>query len=176
MTTNDLRPGCFGSALIYRAGAEECVRCAHGPECAQTVAQRIPSVTQTLLRLDTKFKMDRARPTARWMKAKMREQVRQTAKADAHAQAILDGLSAAGVNVYHLRHKTNPMQSGSPLHLIFEAMLRYSTFKPRDLFEAIIEQNPRLKRGQLQGLIKNTCNALLLAGVLKKERGVLCLT
>jgi hypothetical protein len=39
--TLDLRPGCFGFALAYRAEAAECISCPFSAECAQISAEQL---------------------------------------------------------------------------------------------------------------------------------------
>lgn len=98
------------------------------------------------------------------------------AKTDNTPRALLEGWSARGVNVYHLKHRTNPLEPGPMLHSVFASMIANDAFKPRDIVEDIRGSNPKIDRAKLTALVKNTCDALLLAGILKKEKGVLCLS
>lgn len=139
------------------------------------VLQRIPSVFRMVRGLDTRFQSERTGPVAAWIKSKMTAAAPK--RVNPRPAATLEGWKRAGVNVYHLKHARNPMAPGSMLHAIFASILKAGPFKTRDIVEEIRAAHPKTTKAAMTALVKNTCDALLLAGILKKEnRGVLCLS
>lgn len=174
MTITALQPGCFGSALFFNVNAPECVSCPNAGECAPLVQTNQGVALGMVERLDQKFASERAPAVKRWfVRSHLPDVTRQ--RSSKRASALLTAWSDSGVNVYHLKHGTNPVeQSGSFLQELFAFMIEAKTFKSIDAVEHLRTMRDETKAA-LTRQVKEVCDALLHAGVLRKEKHVLCL-
>ena len=125
--------------------------------------------------MDALFSLQSAPQVAKWFSGRL---IRNTAqeRSSKLKTDFLDKLSADGVNVYHLRHGTNPVEdTGTLLHDLFAFLLEVGPFKPRDAVEHLRPLHASESKASIERLVKQVTEALVHAGVLKKEKHVLCL-
>lgn len=171
-----MRPGCWGSAVIYRVGSDECGRCSYLKTCAVAVRASESVVKDTILKMDTLFSTSTFPAVERWFAARWKEPVVDNSAHD-RIKHTMEAWRRAGLNVFHLKEKSNPVKNGSHLyHSLFQFMLDEGPFKPRDLVEHLRETHHMQSKAQVERIVKNACDALVSLGVLKKDgRSILCL-
>lgn len=178
MTINALPPGCFGSAILYRASAEECSMCGHAQGCARSVKEREETVLLTVGRFDRLFALERFQTVGKWFADRWKIKREDDTKR-AKAIQLLASWKALGVNVYEIRHRSNPAPASEPhLRAGFAAVIsNLAGFKRGDIVEEITARaDLNLTKNGAKRFVDQICDALLEAGVLKTEsRGILCL-
>jgi hypothetical protein len=178
MTNQSLHfaPGCYGSAVMYRLTASECVACEFASSCADVVREIEPEALQFASRLGNLLGSSRTLEIAKWWNGRWK--VPKTAqRASDRSADTLKRWADLGLNAHLLRHKINPLKSSQDqvLYEAFKFMLTERAFKPRDVVEHLRDSIPEKSKASLTRDVKNTCDALLSLGVIKKEGHVLCL-
>lgn len=173
MTSNRLHQGCFGSALFFDVNSPECQVCRELSDCGQASLAKKPVVLAMVASLDTVFSSEKLADAKKWF-ARSHIQNHAKQRSESKYRAVLDGFKANDINVYHLKHGTNPVEKESVLRDIFGFMLESGPFKQADVVEHLRGSHDESK-ASLTRQVKEVCEALLLASVLKKEKNILCL-
>lgn len=177
MTILNVTQGCFGSAVIYRASAPECLACAVQTDCAARVKASQSAVLESVKRFDALFQSDKADSVARWF-GKRFQRVSVAQKTAAASQDRLRKWSDAGVNAYLVKHRINPVDEAGDqiLRAAFAFVIEVEGFTVRDLAEHLRETFPDMSKRSSSVAAKEICDALKEAKILKLEsRNVLCL-
>ncbi len=177
MSKPTFTPGCYASSVFYRIDAVECAACPHRIACAQEVRGAEAATVEIVSRFDKQFGRDKSAAVALWF-AK-RWIVRKVAQVDtSRFNALLSRWTVQELNPFHLTHNKNPADKVKEpvLHSVFQFMLDYRAFKPKDITEHILDGNGEMVKSKCQSFVTLICDTLVYSKILKKEKkGVLCL-
>lgn len=172
----NLAPGCFGSAVMLRPDAPECVACIHGSTCSATVKRTQRDALVTVDRLSKLLDCARTDEVARWWSGRWNTDKRAQ-RSQERVSSVLEKWTSDGLNPQLLRHRINPVKKDEDAvaYDAFDFMIEARAFKPRDVVEHLRDNHPELSKALLEKRVKQTCEALLSIQVLHKEGHVLCL-
>ena len=177
MTELTLTPGCYGSAVMYRAGSPECDGCPLAESCLERVRETEKQALNWVMRLDDLFKTELTADVAKWFRNRSKVQT-VTTRSDEHAKRALERWKSDNVNAFEVQHGYNPANAERDpmLYAAFDFVIKEGPFKPRDLSEHLRDTAQGMSKRALASYVTEFCDALAHLNIIKREaRGVLCL-
>lgn len=174
-----LTNGCFGSTVAAQAASPTCQSCLERDKCFEAVE----AVREDVLALIPKRMSLRgvAQEDANVVVTKVAKHLRKALSPPKEAagnrtEALQIKFESLGIDVEELRFRRNPFtEHNGPYFHMGAFVCEGVPFTPKDMVEAVNERGTSLKTSSVTSEVSRFLALLTEAGILKKEKRILCL-